>query len=227
MAEVLHRHHQNPYYIPPGWEGWWGLGDPTYVAPPYVAPPYVAPPSYDPYQGGTSGPCLLGTTKVWTPNNKLIEVRDLITGDELVSVDVEEIDLDENKSNYKYWLSGSFTVKSLNATKITKINTIKVQDLVEINDEMYSFEHPLLVERNNEYEFVQAHLVKETDKVLALNVPVNILPIIAGSLDEPLTRFVAIDSITRHHYKEGVVVYNISVEPYDVYFTERMLSHNK
>ncbi len=88
--------------------------------------------------------------------------------------------------------------------------------MIVINAESYTFDHIILVERNGEYEFTKAQFAKETDKVLVLKQ-------FAG----PVTEFVQIQDITREHHKDGVTVYDIGVEPYDIYFTEAMLSHNK
>lgn len=222
------------FYIPYGT----GLIGYAYVSPPdpYVAPSFApATPSffYDsgggfsfynpgPYFGGGGssyysggGGCVLGTTKIHTTKG-LVEASDLSVGDNLLSLDVEEIDLEEVKANVHYWLSGTFTIKGLTTTAVSRITKVQVTDLIVINGESYSFDHIILVERNGEYEFIRAQFAKETDKILVLKQ-------FAG----PVTEFTQIHDITREHYKDGVFVYDIGVEPYDIYFTEAMLSHNK
>jgi len=213
-----------------------GFGPFFFTPPPPPPPPppgdfYVVPP---PYGGGTpfgQAPsfgfyspygCILGTTKVATPNG-LVAVQDLEIGDKLLSLDVEEIDTDEEKTNVHYWLSGTFTIKGMTETTVTRVEKLIVQDLVRINNRFYSFTHLILVQRDGEYEFVQAQFVKETDKVLA-SIPSNTED---PALDVAVPTFVPMEDLTRFHYKEGVAVYDISVEPYDVYFTENLLSHNK
>ena len=163
--------------------------------------------------GGTQ--CVLGTTKLQTTKG-FIYAADLEVGNILLSVDVEEIDTNEEKVNFNYWLSSTFTIKNLTTTTVTRVTKQIVTDLIIINGESYSFEHAILVERDNEYEFIRAQFIKETDKVLRLNPAAD-----------PMFEFVAIDSLTRVHHKEGIEVYDIGVEPYDVYFTDGLLSHNK
>ena len=163
--------------------------------------------------GGTQ--CVLGTTKLQTTKG-FIYAADLEVGNVLLSVDVEEIDTNEEKVNFNYWLSSTFTIKNLTTTTVTRVTKQIVTDLIIINGESYSFEHAILVERDNEYEFIRAQFIKETDKVLRLN-----------SAADPMFEFVAIDSLTRVHHREGIEVYDIGVEPYDVYFTDGLLSHNK
>jgi hypothetical protein len=163
--------------------------------------------------GGTQ--CVLGTTKLQTTKG-FIYASDLEVGNILLSVDVEEIDTEEEKLNFNYWLSGTFTIKNLTTTTVTRVTKQVVTDLIIINGESYSFEHAILVERDNEYEFIRAQFIKETDKVLRLN-----------TATDPMFEFVAIDSLTRVHHREGIEVYDIGVEPYDVYFTDGLLSHNK
>lgn len=198
------------FYVPYGT----GLIGYAYVSPP---PPYEAPSFfYNPYGGGGYGmTCVLGNTKIHTTKG-LVEASNLSIGDNLLSLNVEEIDPSEEKVNVYYWLSGTFTIKELTTTAVTRITKSEVTDLVVINGESYTFDHIILVERNGEYEFIKAQFAKETDKVLVLKQ-------FAG----PVTEFVQIQDITREHHKDGVTVYDIGVEPYDIYFTEAMLSHNK
>jgi len=162
------------YYIPYGT----GLIGYAYVSPP---PPYEAPSFfYNPYGGGGYGmTCVLGNTKIHTTKG-LVEASNLSIGDNLLSLNVEEIDPSEEKVNVYYWLSGTFTIKENGSWRIA------------------------------------AKRVPNTDKVLVLKQ-------FAG----PVTEFVQIQDITREHHKDGVTVYDIGVEPYDIYFTEAMLSHNK
>lgn len=199
------------YFIPYGT----GLIGYAYVSPPpaYQAPSFFGP--SDTYYGGYTYGCLFGDTLVHTTKG-LIKASELSIGDNLLSIDVEEIDISEEKSNVHYWLSGTFTIKQLTTTAINRITKVEVTDLVVINGESYSFDHILLVERDGEYEFIRAQFVKETDKILLLK-----------GLSGPNIEFTPVDNIQREHYREGVTVYDLGVEPYDVYFTERMLSHNK
>lgn len=182
---------------------------------------YVPPPSFGPYFGPGGSVCMLGTTKVFTSNGPVKAAQDLTIADKLISIDVEEIDLDEDKINVHYWLSSTFTIKSIKETNITAIRSFKVHELMRINWVFYTPEHLILVKRNNEYEFVQAQFITTNDEVLEFKLteegaPVNRAP-----------AFVPVEDTLRTFEKEAVTVYDISVEPYDVYFTENLLSHNK
>lgn len=213
------------FYVPYGV----GLIGYAYVSPPspYYAPSFSpAPPSFGFYIPGPSfgqffgggyygGYCVFGDTKIHTTKG-LVKASDINTGDNLLSIDVEEIDLNEEKANVYYWLSSTFTIKELTTTAVTRIRKVQVTDLVVINGESFSFDHLILVERDSEYEFVKAQFVKETDKILVFK-----------SISGPIIEFTQVDNIFREHYREGVTVYEIGMEPYDVYFTERTLSHNK
>jgi hypothetical protein len=166
---------------------------------------------------------MLGTTKVFTSNGPAKAAQDLTLADKLISIDVEEIDLDEDKINVHYWLSSTFTIKGIKETNITDIRSFKVYELLRINGVFYTPEHLVLVKRNNEYEFVQAQFITTNDEVLALKADTdNIEPHLDG-----IPTFVPVEDTLRTFEKDGVTVYDISVEPYDVYFTENLLSHNK
>ena len=209
------------YFIPEGFSP--GLIGYAWVSPPspYVNPGFSPTPGFSPspsFGGGAGwggGYCVLGTTKLQTTKG-FIYAADLEVGNILLSVDVEEIDTNEEKVNFNYWLSSTFTIKNLTTTTVTRVTKQIVTDLIVINGESYSFDHAILVERDNEYEFLRAQFIKETDKVLRLD-----------SAADPMFEFVAIDSLTRVHHREGIEVYDIGVEPYDVYFTDGLLSHNK
>ena len=112
------------------------------------------------------------------------------------------------------WRSTSLTPIELIETKLIGYKTVQYANkLININDDKFSEEHPILIYDGNEYKFVQAFKVQEgwmiLDKIGSDLSSLNWVPVTNVSVEE-----------------NGGVVYLFACDPEHIIFTQHMAVHN-
>jgi len=148
-------------------------------------------------------------TLVRTPNG-LVAAHDLKVGDKLWAAHIDGFP-NESLSNIDLesidWTTDNPTI-TLVETEIVNIRTRIAKWAVVVDGDIFSDTHYILVKRNEESKFVKALDLEPTDLVWSY-VERNWLDI------------VALNKVDINHE-----VVSIDCEPYDVFFTERMLTHD-
>jgi len=205
-----------PYYNPPP-------EDPPYYNPPPEDPPYYNPPPEDPpynnppaYTNTYSNPPFSGMVFVYSvgPDTKVLTVsgykaaKDLVVGEEILSLNVEEITTSGQMLDLENWSSNSFTSNGLVTTTINKIRSSVSKSQVQINGDWFSENHYILVKKNNINEFIMATDIDESYQVFNYQ---QLSWVDVVSIDKTFV---------------DMTVFSIDCEPYDMFFTEGMLVYN-
>ncbi len=154
-------------------------------------------------------------TMVRTPDG-LVRAEDVQVGDRLYSLNIEELGTDADAvllaamSGSLAWESGTFTSLGLVETEVTSIARATVDQLFIVNGDLFSPSHYILVKRNDTYTLTRADSLEPSD--LVYDGSVNDWEPILAYESVPLT--------------SGTEVISLRCEPYDLFFTEHMLTWN-
>lgn len=154
-------------------------------------------------------PKSLGPTTLVRTVNGLVEAQNLQVGDQLVSVELPGLSNNATSSDIVDW-NTSLTL-DLSNTVITTINGIGryINEVgVVINGDIFSGTHFILVERDSLAKFVASADVLDTDLVWDFENNV----------------FTAITQLEKYYSPHEVIT--INCEPYDLFFTEKTLTHD-
>ncbi len=155
---------------------------------------------------GGGGGCLLYGTLVTLADGSTKLIEELELGDLVKTVSIEGLD-SEVEDAWKIFTSSSFTSTPASST-VTGIQKAQFSYYFLINNLLkITFEHPVMVERSGEYQFLRAKDIIVGDKIYRQE-----------------ETWVSVDSIER--IDENVNVVNINVESQDTYFADGILVHN-
>ena len=188
---------------------------PPAATPPAATPPAATPPAATPPTPPTSGGggCIVGSTSILTPNG-FIQAKDIKVGDVVSSVRFEELSTDETAYSLDLWSSISMTPIETLETKIKSIKIEKpVDSYISINEDLFSGEHKILINKNGIYKFIEVKDIVIGDLVFKQN----------GTTLDTL-EWVPVQSI--QNINENATVYLFDTEDDDVLFTKGMLTHN-
>lgn len=142
----------------------------------------------------------------------LVLAHNLSVGDVLYSANIDGLDLQSNSGILQYlqnWSSSNAQITTdVETTIVAMAARISENGAVIVNGNKYSFEHYILVKRDDVVSFKPAGEILETDFVYS--------PSTNGW--EPVTNYKITDQ------KELII--SIDVEPYDVFFTDNALTHD-
>ena len=172
----------------------------------FTMPPLDLPP-FD-FSGGSNKSVNIFTL-VRTLNG-LIPAWYLKVGDKLLSADIESFPYDNllaTDMELVEWTAQNPHI-NLVETEIVNIRTRTAKWAIIVDSDMFSDTHYILVKRNNVTKFVKAIDLESTD-------------LIWSNSDQ---NWVAIGLLQKIQVDHEVV--SIDCEPYDIFFTERMLTHD-
>jgi len=128
-------------------------------------------------------------------------------GDELASVDVEEINSEDFDPST--WSSESFTILANAVTTVVSINTRSVEQLVSINGDLFSLTHWILTRKDGVVKFVNSADIDTTYQVWQKRTDDWVNVEVAEIIEFADT------------------VYSIDCEPYNKIFTESALVYDQ
>lgn len=178
------------------------------AAPPEAPPEF--PPIFDPpwdYGGGKS---VSVSTLVRTPSG-LVRAENLNVGDVLISADLEGFPYNPGEGVTEEALAWTSENPNINFVNTTIVNIIKRigNKAVVINGDIFSQYHWILVKRNNVIKFVLSEdIVENSDYIF--DPDTNTWEIV------DVFEIIEVDHET----------ISIDCEPYDMFFTEKMLTHD-
>ena len=148
-------------------------------------------------------------TKILLSDRTYKNVEDLVIGDELLSIYIPSL-LDLDSPDYlSTWSDSNIDDSLLSTTIVSNIKVSNYYKYYTINNKLnITYEHPILVKRENVWSFQKAENVTVGDIIINSN----------KELEE-------IVSITNTE-GENVPVYTLDTESLDVYFAENILVHN-
>ena len=139
-----------------------------------------------------------------------VEVKYISIGDELISLNIEEVPTEGSTFNVDNWESETFTNNGFTTTTVTNIYAKEiVGNMVRVNGEWFTDNHNILSEKDGVYKFTPAIYLDNTHKVFDYDI--------MGWA--PVEDFEIYQDVS-------VVVYVIDCEPYDVFFTQNALVYN-
>ena len=149
------------------------------------------------------------STLVRTPNG-LVKADDLQVGDILLSADIEGFINSPQENSTQIALAWSDTNPNINITETTivLINKKMSEGAVVINSDIFSNYHYILIKRDGIAKFVSSVDVLNTDLVYSY----------ADQTWEEITTLEAVPIVHE--------VVSINCEPYDMFFTEKILTHD-
>lgn len=196
---------------------------PVVVTPTPPSQPFAPWPEY--FYTGVGGPpaapvprypyyCLSIDSMIPTPNGDK-RLADLVIGDQIISARFEEIDPDDPNADLivDTWSSDSFTYRELDITTIVNIREWEETGRYTINNRIHvTGTHPFIAKEaaDGRYYYTRAAQLVEGDFLF----------------DGDLETWVPVTSIT---YAPNIrfKVRTLSTEPYDMFFAEGILVHNK
>lgn len=154
-------------------------------------------------------------TMVRTPQG-LVRAEDIQVGDTLYSLALDELGENADEvllpllSGGAGWSSDNFTPLGLVETTVTSIGRAPVSELYVVNGDLFSPSHYILIKRGDVYQMSRADSLEASDLVYD------------GSVNdwEPISTYESVG------LSSGVEVVSIRCEPYDLFFTEHMLTWN-
>ena len=175
---------------------------PTPVTPTPVTPTPVTP---TPYFKGSLSP----STKVIMSDGILKDAVDVVVGDELKSVIIPGLGDNFTTTEVEQWIgTSSLSALEPTATTVTSITVYTSPIYVNINGDGFSGSHLLLTKRNNEVKMRYTVDILDTDLVW-------------GSESNSWESITSFEKIV---YDNTVI--SINCEPYDMFFTEKALTHD-
>ena len=141
----------------------------------------------------------------------LIRAGDVEVGDELLSLNIEELSTDGSQVDLDTWNSETFNSLGFTTTTVTNVRTSTTNIIYIINGDTFSDRHNILVRRNGEYKFVISSEVSvATDEIYNANTE----------------QWEAVYDLVVENLEEPISTISIDCEPYDVFFTNKMLVYN-
>lgn len=177
---------------------------PTPVTPPPSPGIPIPPPNPRP-------PLSIGFgTKVLTIEG-YVPVENVLVGDQLISIDIEEIETDGSVFDIESWNSETFTNKGFVLTTVTDISAYKIiGPEIIINGDSFSDNHNILTRKYGVYAFMPAAEINNSYEIYDYDI-------------QDWTQVHSIEIIEN----SDTTVYSIDCEPYDVFFTNNALVYNK
>lgn len=174
------------------------VGDPIYI-------PEIFSPGPDSGQAKSININTLVRTK-----DGLVPAFELKVGDKLLSADIETFPYDNLLASNMDLLSWKAQNPHINLveTEIVSIKTRVTNWAIVVDSDIFSENHYIYVNRNNEAQFVRSMNLEPTDLIWS-----HIYHTWVG-----ISKLVKVD-VTHE-------VVSIDCEPYDIFFTERMLTHD-
>jgi hypothetical protein len=141
----------------------------------------------------------------------LIRAGDVEVGDELLSLNIEELSTEGSQVNLDTWNSETFNSLGFTTTTVTNVRTSTTNIIYIINGDTFSDRHNILVKRNGEYKFViSSEVSTDTDEIYNANTE----------------QWEAVYDLVVENLEEPIPTISIDCEPYDVFFTNKMLVYN-
>jgi hypothetical protein len=141
----------------------------------------------------------------------LIRAGDVEVGDELLSLNIEELSTEGSQVNLDTWNSETFNSLGFTTTTVTNVRTSTTNIIYIINGDTFSDRHNILVKRNGEYKFViSSEVSTDTDEIYNANTE----------------QWEAVYDLVVENLEEPISTISIDCEPYDVFFTNKMLVYN-
>ena len=177
--------------------------------PPSDPPPPPPPPSDPPPPPPPPGKSVNVSTMVRTSDG-LVLAESIKPGDKLLSADISGFPYESYPQaidNALDWVEANPQINIVETTVVSVVKAIS-PIVVAINNDLFSETHYILVKRNGEAQFIRSLSVENTDMVYDYAI-----------MDwTPIT---LLEKVTVDHQ-----VVSIDCEPYDMFFTERMLTHD-
>lgn len=149
-------------------------------------------------------------TEILTPEG-YIPIENILIGDELISIDIDEISTDGTNFDIYNWSSETFTNKGFVITNVTNISSSQITGPeIIINGDSFSDNHSILTLKNGVYSFTDAKNIDESYQIFDADI-------------QDWTQVVSVEIIEN----STVNVYSIDCEPYDIFFTNNALVYNK
>ena len=147
-----------------------------------------------------------------------VPAKFLQVGDKIKSIVIDQIDASTPDSyQFSTWSSDTLSVKEFVETTITDIIETQESDILYFNDDIetrMTYTQPVFVKTsNNEYKIKEAYYVERGECIISINSDGTIVETIVEKIE-----FMA---------DQTVNVYQFSCEPYDWFFVNGMLVHNK
>lgn len=162
---------------------------------------------------GGGGGCIVGSTQVLTPTG-YIKAEDLKVGDTVSSIRFEELSDNESRYVVGNWSSNTLTPIEIMSTTIRSIKAeVDSEAYISLNGDLFTPEHPILIELKGFYQFAMAGNIPLGAKVLKLSGDT-----LGGLTWETIT--------SNEVILEPVKAYLFDTEDQDVLFTKGMLTHN-
>jgi len=183
--------------------------------PPFFPPSFpFFPPSFGPFFPPSFGPHFPGfyiwsfstNTRILMSDKTYKIAASVQIDDELASVDIAEIDMDN--FDPLVWSSDSFTVIANTSTKVVAVGSKEVNQLVSINGDLYSTTHYILTKKDGLIQFKNSTEIDTTFKIWSKKIDDWTDVEIAELID-------FVDN-----------VYSFDTEPYSVFFTENALVYD-
>lgn len=172
--------------------------------------PIVFPPGLDELFGGQGGVKSININTLVRTRDGLVAAHDLKVGDKLLSADVEGFPYENllaTDMDLIQWTAQNPHI-NLVETEIVSLRTRISKWAIIVDSDIFSDTHYILVNRNNVTKFVKAIDLESTDLIWS----------------NTYHNWVRIGVLRKVDVNHEVV--SIDCEPYDIFFTERMLTHD-
>jgi hypothetical protein len=168
-------------------------------------------PFYAGFYGGFFWDSISTDTYLRLAPDGLIRAGDVEVGDELLSLNIEELSTEGSQVNLDTWNSETFNSLGFTTTTVTNVRTSTTNIIYIINGDTFSDRHNILVKRNGEYKFViSSEVSTDTDEIYNANTE----------------QWEAVYDLVVENLEEPISTISIDCEPYDVFFTNKMLVYN-
>ena len=148
-------------------------------------------------------------TKVVMADGTMKEAQDLVVGDQLKSAILPGLDQTFTAEELEQWIPPTdFNTLEIVTTTVNAITTHQVPTMYYINGDAFSNNHLVLCKRGSEIKMLRTGQILQSDLVW----------------NHDTQTFVEILQLESVEYPVNVV--NINCEPYDVFFTEKTLTHD-
>ena len=171
-----------------------------------------SPFSFSPFSftpaGGYFKGSLSPSTKVMMADGSLKESMDLVVGDVLMSAILPGLNSDFSVGDIVEWSIDNLDNLEKTTTTITALETYTSSTYININGDTFSKGHLLLAKRDNVIKMLFAQDIQPSD-------------LIWGTESNTWETIMSLEQI---EYDNSVI--SIKCEPYDIFFTEKALTHD-
>ena len=166
--------------------------------------------SFSPFAffGGSYAASLAPETKVRMADGSLIQAQDVQVGDELLSVDILGLANTDRASIGSWSGDGNLSLSPNAITTVTSLSTRPNTTSININGDIFTETHLILIKRDGIEQFALASNILETDLAWNYNT----------------SSFTAVESYSVSDSE--FVSITINCEPLDIYFTEHHITHD-